>query len=148
MGGVTLGVAVVCLPLTGCTSDVGGGGGQAGGGRNLRPDLVREVGGGGGGGVKNVEKITPPSFLDQFELCRGKNCMRRLCTGPFTVSHNWWKQSFCVFGTGFDRPSARLQTAKSVLSYPSGHILSQHPHSHPLEWGHRGRQNCQHSKNG
>ena len=60
-------------------------------------------------------------------------------------------QQFCIFGTGFDRPSARLQTAKNVLSYPSRHILSQHPHSHPSEWvpqGHLGRQNHQHAKNG
>ena len=81
-----------------------------------------------------------------------KNCRSRLCTGPFThVTHCWWKQPFRVFGTGFDRPSARLETAKSVLSYLSRHILSQHPHSHPSEWvaqGHRGRQNRQHSKNG
>ena len=61
------------------------------------------------------------------------------------------KQPFRVFGTGIDRPSARLQTAKNVLPYPSRQILSQHPHSHPSEWvprGHRGRQNRQHSKNG
>ena len=39
--------------------------------------------------------------------------MSRLCTGPFTyVSHYWWKQPFRVFGTGMDRPSTRLQTAK------------------------------------
>ena len=80
-----------------------------------------------------------------------KNCISRLCTSPFTqVSHYWWKQSFHVFGTGFNRPSARLQTAKNVLLYPSRHILSQHPHPHPSEWvprGHQGRQNRQHSKN-
>ena len=59
------------------------------------------------------------------------------------------KQSFRVFGTGFDRPSARLETAGNVLSDPSRYILQQHPHLHPLEWvprGHRGRQNRQHSK--
>ena len=40
---------------------------------------------------------------------------------------------------------------KNVLSHPSRHILSQHPHSHPSEWaprGHQGCQNRQHSKNG
>ena len=42
-----------------------------------------------------------------------KNCNSKLCTGPFThVSHYWWKRSFRIFGTGFDRPSARLETAK------------------------------------
>ena len=67
-----------------------------------------------------------------FELPRVKNRIRRVCTGPFThVSHYWWKQSFRVFGTGCDRPSARLETTKNVFSYPSRHILSQHPHSHP-----------------
>ena len=68
-----------------------------------------------------------------------------------SCEHCWWKQPFRVFGTGFDRPSAGLETAKNVLSYPSRHILSQHPHSHPSEWvprGHRGRPNRQHSKNG
>ena len=63
----------------------------------------------------------------------------------------WWKQSFRVFGTGCDRLSARLETAKNVFSYPSRHMLSQHPHSHPSKWvprGHRGCQNRQHSKNG
>ena len=68
-----------------------------------------------------------------------------------SLGHYWWKQAFSVFGTGFDRPSARLHTAKIVLWYPSRHILSQHPHSHPSEWvarGHRGRQNRQHSKIG
>ena len=87
-----------------------------------------------------------------FELPRVKNCISRLCTGPFThVTHSWWRQPFRVFGTGFDRPWAGLETAKNVLSYPSRHILSQHPHSHPSEWvarGHRGPQNRQHSKNG
>ena len=64
-----------------------------------------------------------------------KNCKSRLCTGPFThTCYYWWKQSFRVFGTGCDRPSASLQTANNVLSYPSRHILSQHPHSHPSEW--------------
>ena len=76
----------------------------------------------------------------------------RLCTGRFThVTHCWWNEPFCVFGTGFHRPSARLHTAKNVLSYPSRHILSQHPHSRPSKWvprGHLGRQNRQHSKNG
>ena len=46
---------------------------------------------------------------------------------------------------------ARLETAKNVLPYPSRHILSQHPHLHPLEWvprGHLGRQHHQQSKNG
>ena len=71
-----------------------------------------------------------------FKLPRVKNCISRLCTSPFThVSHCWWKQSFRVFGTGFVRPSARLKTTKKKgLSYPSTHILSQHPHLHPLEW--------------
>ena len=69
-----------------------------------------------------------------FELPRVKNCKIRLCTGPFThVSYYWWKESFSVFGTDFDWPSARLETAKNVPSYPSRHILSQHPHSHPSE---------------
>ena len=71
---------------------------------------------------------------------------------PFThVSHYWWKQSFRVFGMGCDRPSAKLQTAKNVLLYPSRHTLSQHSCLHPSEWvprGHRGGQNCQHSKRG
>ena len=54
-----------------------------------------------------------------------KNCISRLCTGPFAcVSHYWWKQPFRVFGMGFDRPSARLQTAKNGFSYPSRHIPS------------------------
>ena len=40
-----------------------------------------------------------------FEVYRVKNCISRLCTGPFThVSHYWWNQSFRIFGTGFDRP--------------------------------------------
>ena len=30
----------------------------------------------------------------------------------------WWKQSFRVFGTGFDRPSAGLETAKHVFPGP------------------------------
>ena len=52
---------------------------------------------------------------------------------------------------GFDQPSAKLQSAKSLLSYPSRHVLSKHPHSHPSDSvprGHRGRQNRQHSTNG
>ena len=61
-----------------------------------------------------------------------KNCISRLCTTPCThVSHYW---SFRVFGMGFDRPLARLETPKNVLSYPSRHILSQHPCLHPSEW--------------
>ena len=61
-----------------------------------------------------------------------KNCIGTLCTGEFThVSHYWWKQSFHVFGTGFDRASARLETAKNVLLHPTRHILSQHPCLHP-----------------
>ena len=65
-----------------------------------------------------------------------------------SLGHYWWKQPFCVFGTGCDRLSARLETEKNVLSDPS---RQQHPHSHPSKWlpqGHRGRQNRQHSKNG
>jgi hypothetical protein len=54
--------------------------------------------------------------------------------GTTHASHCWWKRSFRVFGTGFDRPSARLQTAKSVLLNRSRHILSQHPHT-PLRVG-------------
>ena len=73
-----------------------------------------------------------------------KNCKSRLCSGPFThVNHYWWKRSFRVFGMGFDRPSARLETTKKRPLYPGRHILSQHPHSQPLEriaWGHKGRQ--------
>ena len=89
----------------------------------------------------------------QFLRClRGKAASASLCTSPFThLSYDWRKQSFCVFGTGVDMPSAALETAKNVLSYPSRHILSQHPHSHPSEWvarGHGGRQNRQHSKKG
>ena len=82
-----------------------------------------------------------------FELSKVKNCIGRLCS----LGHYWSKQSFCVFGTGCDRLSARLKTAQNVLLYPSTYILSRHPHSHPLEWvpqGHRDRQNRQHSKNG
>ena len=49
------------------------------------------------------------------ELYKVKNRISRLCTGPFThVSHYWWKQSFRVFGTDFDRPLARLQTRGGV----------------------------------
>ena len=47
------------------------------------------------------------------------------------MGHYWWKQSFPVFGTGCDRLSARLETAKNVLSYPSRHTLPQHPQSTP-----------------
>ena len=68
-----------------------------------------------------------------------------------SLGHYWWKQPFRVFGKAFHQPWARLQSAKNVLPYPRRHILSQHPHSHPLEWvprGHRGCQNRQHSKNG
>ena len=74
-----------------------------------------------------------------FELPKVKNCISKLWDGPFThVSHDWWKQSFRVLGMGCDRLSARLETAKNVLSYPSRHILLQHPHSHPSEWVPRG----------
>ena len=65
------------------------------------------------------------------------------------LSHYWWKQSFRVFGTGCDRLSARLEPAKSVIPYPSRHILSQHPQSDPSKWvpqDHQGRQNRQHTK--
>ena len=72
-----------------------------------------------------------------FELPNVKNCTSRLCTGPFT---HWWKQSFRVFGTGCDRPSARLETAQNVLSYPKRQILLQHPHSHPSKWVPRGHR--------
>ena len=49
-------------------------------------------------------------------MSKVKNCISRLCTGPFThESHYCWKQSFRVFGTGFDRPSARLQAAKTTF---------------------------------
>ena len=81
------------------------------------------------------QKKKKVSETSTVELPRVKNCASTWCTGPFThVSHYWWKQSFCVFGRGFDRLTARLEAAKSVLSYPSRHILSQHPHLHPLEW--------------
>ena len=36
-----------------------------------------------------------------------------------SLCHYWWKQAFRVFGTGFDRPEARLETAKKM----SFHIL-------------------------
>ena len=55
-----------------------------------------------------------------FELPGVKNCINRLCA--HSPGHYWWKQSFCVFGTGCDRLSARLETAKKVLPYPSRHI--------------------------
>ena len=71
-----------------------------------------------------------------FESPEVKTCMSRLCSiTPFTVvSHYWWKQSFRIFGMGFDQPSAKLETAKKVLSYSSRHILSYHPCLHPSEW--------------
>ena len=54
----------------------------------------------------NIKKISFQNFDFSAVL---KNCTSRLCTGPFTrVSHYWWKQSFRVFGTGVDRPSAGL----------------------------------------
>ena len=81
-----------------------------------------------------------------------RNCISRLCVPAHSRGHYWWKQSFRVFGTGCDRLSARIETAKNVLPYPfSRRILSQHPHSHTSEWvarGHRGGKNRQHSKNG
>ena len=87
-------------------------------------------------GIK--KKVTETSI---FELSKVRNFISRLCIGPFTnVSHYWWKQSFPVFGACFDRPSTGLQVAKNILLYPSRHILSQHPHSHPLEWLPRGHQ--------
>ena len=85
-----------------------------------------------------------------FELPRVKTAQAG-CVPAHSLGHYCWKQSFRVFGTGCERPQARLETAKIVLPYPSRHILSQHPHLHPSEWvprGHRGRQNRQHSKNG
>ena len=72
------------------------------------------------------------------------------CVPAHSPGQYGWKQSFRVFGTGYDRPSARLETAKNVPLYPSRHILSQHPHSHPSEWvprGPQGRPNRQHTKN-
>ena len=72
--------------------------------------------------------------------------------GQFThVSRYWWKRSFRIFGMGFDRPSAGLEITENVVSYPSRHILSQHPHSEASAWvpqGHRGRKKRQHSKIG
>ena len=71
---------------------------------------------------RNVKKVYFEIF--GLELFKVKSCISRLCTRPFRhVSHYWWKQSFRVFG-GVDLPSARLQTAKNVLWYPSWHILS------------------------
>ena len=59
---------------------------------------------------KKKKKVSETSI---YKPPRMKNCISRLCTSPFThVSHYWWKQSFRVFGTGFDWPSARLETAK------------------------------------
>ena len=87
----------------------------------------------------------------RFLSCLGSKTASAGCVPAHLLGHYWWKQSFHVFGTGCDRLSARLETAKNVLPYPSRHILSKHPHSHPSEWvarGHRGRQNRQHSKNG
>ena len=46
---------------------------------------------------------------------------------------------------------AKLETANNVHFYAIGHMLSQHPHSHPLEWvpqDHQGCQNRRHSNNG
>ena len=55
-----------------------------------------------------------------FEMPRLKNRTNRLCTGPFTnVTHCWWKQPFRIFGTGFDRPSAGLETAKKKRPFVS-----------------------------
>ena len=94
----------------------------------------------------NIPTHTPQSGYDGVtEVAKTANIPK-----IHSLGHYWWKQSFRVFGTGCDRLSARLETAKNVLSYPSRHILSQHPHSHPLEWvprGHRGCQNRQHTKN-
>ena len=53
-----------------------------------------------------------------FEPPTVKNRMSRLCIGPFTqVSHDWWKQSFRVFGTRFDRPLAILCCVPDPVSY-------------------------------
>ena len=93
---------------------------------------------------------------NKFPKLRFLSCPRRktalaVCVPAHSLGHYWLKHSFRVFGTGCDRLSARVETAKNVLPYPSRHILSQHPHSHLSEWvpqGHRGCQNRQHSKNG
>ena len=73
-------------------------------------------------GDHNIKKkVSKTSIL---ELPRVKNSISGLCTGPYAhLSHYCWKQSFRVFGTGFDRPSARLETAKNVLSYPQSLAL-------------------------
>ena len=58
------------------------------------------------------KKVSKTSIL---ELSKVKNCISRFCTVPFIhVYHYWWKKSFRVFGTGFDRPWARLQIAKKT----------------------------------
>ena len=61
----------------------------------------------------------------KFELSKVGNCVSTLCTTPFTlVSHYWWKQSFRIFGTCFDRASANLENAKYVILYPTKYELS------------------------
>ena len=95
----------------------------------------------------SIKRVSKTSI---FELSKVKNCMSRLCTNPFTrpllvetAISRLWQGHLTGPWQGY--------TAKNVLSYPSRHILSQHPHSHPSDWvprGHRGRQSRQHSKNG
>ena len=44
---------------------------------------------------------------------RVQSCMRRFCTNQSThVSHYCWEESFYVFQTGLDKPSARLERFK------------------------------------
>ena len=60
----------------------------------------------------------------QMSLRTVKGRQKKCICHPTHVSHFYCKQSFRVFHTGCDRPSARLEAAENVLLYPGMHILS------------------------
>ena len=63
-------------------------------------------------GDHNIIKISFGNF--NFGAVHGEKVCKQVVHGPHSQGHYWWKQSFRVFGTGFDRPSAKLQTAKKT----------------------------------
>ena len=65
-----------------------------------------------------------------------KNCIST-CVPAHSLGHYWRKKPFRVVGTGIDRSSAWLESAKNFLLYPSRHILSQHP-THTPQTGYHG----------
>ena len=109
-------------------------------------EAFRERGGGGWWVSKMLEKVPPPLFWVKNQESFG---FFSSIWSLKNVSGSRLQRVLC----GGRGPPSEIgpETAKNVLLFPSRHIVSQHPHSHPSEWvpgGHRRRRNRQHTENG